>query len=555
MWLLGETKSGTHCPVCRERHGQVKTLLEWMRMSAPYCKCRCHLAEVGKDVAEDFTPGEPPPDRDDEAMKNRVFRVRAKVLYLENRWSDAARVASAAARLAKYGTMMGLQPWGAEARAAAAKKRARKPRASAPPKSTRAPSGSGRGRKSGGGRDKSNDTCFRCGGTGHWAAECPGADRVRVDRESAARRAAAVEAFRRIQNLPYRLGGYHEDGTPVIRDLTRITGVPGDPALPAFRTADEKATAEARARRSKAVRDWADRVEATAGKIAAFHSLVGALGGAAAGMTSGAMGPMRSGLPRPVRVRLGRSIRALDGSRDIESRVDRAIARHAGEAGLAEGIQREMSGLTRELGLARGKPGREGYAEQIPPHDFRKLVRDAGGQPRKVPGWAAPSPQLLALARRSFRIRADEAAGRARIEVAKESLKDCLRRNVPSYIERLEPYKAALLEESRAAARTIPAARYAVEVAEGRVRRAKDPAHRAAYEIQLNGARGQLEDTFRAAESSRKLGSALSQGINRYLDLLRRENPLSYRYGDDDIEGIWQTVRGTARDVFRDDGG
>lgn len=151
-------------------------------------------------------------------------------------------------------------------------------------------------------------------------------------------------------------------------------------------------------------------------------------------------------------------------------------------------------------------------------------------------------------------MRADEAAGRARIEAAKDSLKDFLRRNIPAHVSRLESYGAGLLEDSRAAARTIPAAKYAVELAEGMVRRAKDPAHRAAYEIRLRGVRGQLEDTFRAAESSGKLGRDLSRNIGRYLDKLRSENPLSYRPGDENVEEIWQTVRGTARDVTRDGG-
>ena len=151
-------------------------------------------------------------------------------------------------------------------------------------------------------------------------------------------------------------------------------------------------------------------------------------------------------------------------------------------------------------------------------------------------------------------MRADEAAGRARIEAAKDDLKDFLRRNIPAYVPRLESYGRGLLEDSRAAARTIPAAKYAVELAEGMVRRAKDPAHRAAYEIRLSCVRGQLEDTIRFAESYGKLGRDLSRNIGMYLDKLRSENPLSYRPGDENVEEIWQTVRGTARDVTRDGG-
>lgn len=557
MWLLGETKSGTHCPACRERHGQVKTLLEWMRLPAPYCKCRCHLAEIGKDIAEDYTPPEPPPDRDDEAVKNRVFRVRVKELCLSNRWSDAARIASAAARLAKYGAMMGLKPWGVEARAAAAAKRSGKPRASKPAKTAGGSSGSRSGRKTpsyGGAGDKSNDICFRCGGKGHWAAECPDVSRAQASRESAARLAAAAAAARRLQALPERPGGYYRDGQPVLRDLPQLKGLSGDPRLPAFRAVDEKATAEAWARRNKAVKDWADGVESTVGRIAAFHSLVGALSGVAAGVTSGSLGPVRPGLPRGARVAFGRAARFAKGAPDIEARVRDAVAHHASEAGLVEGAHRELSGLTREWDIARGRPVRPGHAEQIPPHDFRKLVSSAGGWPNKAPGWAAPSRRLVGLARRSPAMRADEAAGRARIEAAKDSLKDFLRRNIPAHVSRLESYGAGLLEDSRAAARTIPAAKYAVELAEGMVRRAKDPAHRAAYEIELGGVRGQLEDTFRFAESYGKLGRDLSRNIGGYLDKLRSENPLSYRPGDENVEEIWQTVRGTARDVTRDGG-
>jgi len=66
-------------------------------------------------------------------MKNRALRFvaaaengRARLAARTgNRWSNAARAASAAVRLAKYGSMMGLKPWGAAARTAAALARAK----------------------------------------------------------------------------------------------------------------------------------------------------------------------------------------------------------------------------------------------------------------------------------------------------------------------------------------------------------------------------------------------------------------------------------------------
>jgi hypothetical protein len=42
-WVLGETKSGTHCPDCTSRAGKVKTIAEWKAMGKPKCMCKCRL--------------------------------------------------------------------------------------------------------------------------------------------------------------------------------------------------------------------------------------------------------------------------------------------------------------------------------------------------------------------------------------------------------------------------------------------------------------------------------------------------------------------------------
>ena len=42
-WVLGETKSGNHCPDCEARAGKVKTIAEWKSMGKPKCKCKCKL--------------------------------------------------------------------------------------------------------------------------------------------------------------------------------------------------------------------------------------------------------------------------------------------------------------------------------------------------------------------------------------------------------------------------------------------------------------------------------------------------------------------------------
>jgi hypothetical protein len=42
-WVLGETKTGTHCSDCEARAGKVKTIAEWRGMGKPPCKCKCRL--------------------------------------------------------------------------------------------------------------------------------------------------------------------------------------------------------------------------------------------------------------------------------------------------------------------------------------------------------------------------------------------------------------------------------------------------------------------------------------------------------------------------------
>ena len=42
-WVLGETKTGTHCPDCEARAGKVKSIAEWKAMGKPKCKCKCRL--------------------------------------------------------------------------------------------------------------------------------------------------------------------------------------------------------------------------------------------------------------------------------------------------------------------------------------------------------------------------------------------------------------------------------------------------------------------------------------------------------------------------------
>jgi hypothetical protein len=42
-WILGETKTGTHCPDCEARASKVKSIAEWKAMGKPKCKCKCRL--------------------------------------------------------------------------------------------------------------------------------------------------------------------------------------------------------------------------------------------------------------------------------------------------------------------------------------------------------------------------------------------------------------------------------------------------------------------------------------------------------------------------------
>ena len=45
-WVLGETKSGNHCPDCKARVGIIKTIAEWRAMGKPKCKCKCKLEPI-----------------------------------------------------------------------------------------------------------------------------------------------------------------------------------------------------------------------------------------------------------------------------------------------------------------------------------------------------------------------------------------------------------------------------------------------------------------------------------------------------------------------------
>ena len=42
-WVLGKTKTGTHCPQCLKRSGKVKSIAEWRAMGKTPCKCKCRL--------------------------------------------------------------------------------------------------------------------------------------------------------------------------------------------------------------------------------------------------------------------------------------------------------------------------------------------------------------------------------------------------------------------------------------------------------------------------------------------------------------------------------
>ena len=281
MWLLGSTKSGRHCPECVSRHGKVKTLLEWMREKPPYCQCQCRLVEDGVDVPKGFKPPKLPP----QPVKNRALAMimLRDVRGLRNRWSDAARVASLAARLAKYGSMMGLKPWGDSARLAAS---AARRSSSAPRKPSVTSTSSRKSRKSS--RDKSDDVCFQCGAKGHWAYDCTSGALPESGWPSPAalaKRKAAAEQYERVSALPKRLGGYYADGSPVIMDLA------GDLARMARErdryagrvTIGDASTYErSRAQRDKAMREWLGGVERVEYGINLFNELTAALGGAVA---------------------------------------------------------------------------------------------------------------------------------------------------------------------------------------------------------------------------------------------------------------------------------
>ncbi len=294
MWLLGETKSGKHCSTCAERHGKTKTLLEWMRLPAPPCRCACHLAEIGVDIPEDFKAPELP----GQAVKNRIGRVDALLTLrgvrgVRNRWSDAARVASVAARLAKYGAMMGLKPWGDSARLAASAARGknapgyvsggaavpavtlktgRVSRVSAPRKPRVKKT-----RKV----DKFNDVCFHCGEKGHWAYECPEkADKGRMQEKID----AGVAKYKRRLDLPIRPGGYYHDGTVVIPDMvgalaewSRTSRADGTPVI-----LDSEPYERLREAADKDFKEWLSGVQDAEDKIETFNALVASLGGAVA---------------------------------------------------------------------------------------------------------------------------------------------------------------------------------------------------------------------------------------------------------------------------------
>jgi hypothetical protein len=44
-WVLGKTKTGTHCPDCLARNGKIKTATEWKAMGKTACgsRCKCKL--------------------------------------------------------------------------------------------------------------------------------------------------------------------------------------------------------------------------------------------------------------------------------------------------------------------------------------------------------------------------------------------------------------------------------------------------------------------------------------------------------------------------------
>ena len=146
---------------------------------------------------------------------------------MRNRWSDSARAASAAARLGKYGPMMGLQPWGDSARAAAAA--------------------------------------------------------ARAERAALAGGMTSDEAVDIAMDARYGSGYLSEgsDGIDPTLGIGRVSSGGGRRSLP---TISDAAPYEARqAAYEKAFREWWSGVQATEQNIAGFHAFVAAFAGAAAG--------------------------------------------------------------------------------------------------------------------------------------------------------------------------------------------------------------------------------------------------------------------------------
>ena len=139
MWLLGNPPKGPHCGECVSRNGQVKTLLEWLRMPAPQCHCYCSLAEVGVDVPEGYDP-------------------TAVTLNLGNRWKygwgDVARAASLAVRRAKAAARKADEAFNEFLTGGiVAGKPAKEP-----------------------GDKEKKVVCYTCGQAGHYASKCPQRD-------------------------------------------------------------------------------------------------------------------------------------------------------------------------------------------------------------------------------------------------------------------------------------------------------------------------------------------------------------------------------------------
>ena len=183
---------------------------------------------------------------------------------MKNRWSAEARAASAAARLEKYGPMMGLRPWGDTARSAAAASRAARAAQA-------------------GGMTASEATEFALDarfGTGYLSDGSGGIDvTLGIGRE---RSSGSYSGGRRI---------------PVMSDATPFE--------------DRKAKYEA------AFREWWKGVQATEQNIAAFHAFVAAFGGAAAG----SMGAYRQATGEQPVAGMSRLIGKGRGYRDLPTPI------------------------------------------------------------------------------------------------------------------------------------------------------------------------------------------------------------------------------------------